>query len=78
MIKKKQYNSPNKLFKEPDELIRSRKNVPVGPVKLISIRRSEIMSIAPDDINWDNIYSGKTAGLHSIEPETQASREDAS
>lgn len=69
MVEKTDYNNPKRIFKEQDDLIVSRKNEPVGPDKLISVRRSEITSIAPDDINWDNIYAGKTGGLHSIKPE---------
>ena len=69
MAERKDYNSPKKIFREQDDLIVSREQKPIGPEKLVSIRQSEMISIAPDNINWNNIYSGKTGGLHSIKPE---------
>ncbi len=66
----KKINNPKRVFKEQDNLIVSRKNEPGGADKLVSIRRSELTSTAPDDINWSSIYAGKTGGLHSIKPET--------
>jgi hypothetical protein len=70
MAEKKDHNNPRRMFKEQDDLVVSREKEPVGPDKLLSIRRSEVTSIAPDDIKWDNIYAGKTGGLHSIKSET--------
>jgi len=78
MLAKKDCTGSERLPKEPDGLIRSQDHIPAGPKELISIRRAEIISIAPDSINWDNIYSGKTAGLQSIKPTTWASRKEVS
>jgi hypothetical protein len=66
---KKVQNNPKRIFKEQDDLIVSREKQPGAPDKLVSIKRSEIISVAPDDINWNNVYAGKTGGLHSIKPE---------
>jgi len=75
---KKDRNNPKKIFKEQDDLIVSREKEHIGPDKLMSVRQSDITSIAPDDINWDNVYAGKTGGLHSIKPETGFPRKEMS
>jgi len=68
------HNNPQRIFKEQDDLIVSRESKPIGPDKLISIRRSELTSIAPDDINWDHIYAGPSRAPHNIKRETDDSK----
>lgn len=69
MREKKEHNNPQKTFKEQDDLVVERKKLPVEEDELASTRRSEITSIVPDDINWNNIYAGKQHGVHSTRPE---------
>ena len=68
MDKKTEHNNPKKTFKEQDDLVVPGKKAPEAAEKLTSIRRPEITSIAPDDINWSKIYVGKQHGLHSNKP----------
>jgi len=69
---KSKHDNPLRVFKPQDDLVVSREMPPVRPDELTSIRRNEIASIAPDDINWNNIFLGKKHGLHSIKPETDS------
>lgn len=65
-----EHDNPKKLFKEQDDLVVStEKSAEEADEKVTSVRRSEVTSIAPDDINWNNVYLGKQHGLHSIKPE---------
>ena len=69
-------NSPRKVFKEQDDLVVSGKEAPISAEKLRSVRQSEITSIAPDDIDWNNIYAGKRHGLHSVKPEVSSRKKE--
>ena len=71
-------NNPKRIFKEQDDLVISRKETTPATDKLSSIRRSEITSIAPDDINRNNIYAGKQHGLHSAKPEVGSRKKNNS
>ncbi|RJP66350.1 MAG: hypothetical protein C4532_16185 [Candidatus Abyssobacteria bacterium SURF_17] len=59
-----EHNNPKRIFREQDDRVAPSKEKPDGAEKLMSIRRSELTSIVPDDINWGNIYYGKQHGLH--------------
>ncbi len=72
MFERKEYNNPKKLFKEQDDLVAPSKEPPEEPGKLASVRRSELTSVAPDDINWGNIFCGKQHGLQSGKPEIES------
>ncbi len=74
MEKKDEHNNPKRIFKEQDDLVIPGKKLPVGTDKVTSIRPSEITSVAPDDINWNNIYLGKKHGLHSAKPDLDSRR----
>ena len=67
-------NNPQRIFREQDDLVVSGGQKPIRKDKLISIRQSEITSIAPDDINWNNIYVGKQHGLHGVKPEISSQK----
>ena len=71
---KREHNNSQRIFKEQDELVVSGGQKPIRKDKLISIRQSEITSIAPDDINWNNIYIGKQHGLHGVKPEISSQK----
>jgi hypothetical protein len=65
-----EHDNPKKVFKEQDDLVvPTEKSPEEADDKMTSVRRSEVTSIAPDDINWNNVYLGKQHGLHSIKPE---------
>ena len=68
MGEKKDKNNPKKIFREQDDLVVSREKMPGSADGLTSIRHSEIASIVPDDMNWNNIYFGRQHGLHSTKP----------
>jgi hypothetical protein len=73
---KRERNNPQKIFKEQDDLVVSGKETQTEADKLSSIRYSEITSIAPDDIDWNNIYVGKQHGLHSVKPEVSSRKKE--
>ena len=56
---KKNLNNPKKIFREKGGIETSEKKFPAGMNDFSSVRRSEITSIAPDEINWGKIYTGK-------------------
>ena len=70
MAEKDERNTQGKLFKEQDDLVVSKEKKPVTPESLLSIRRSELTSMAPDDINWNKIFVGKNGGIESIKSGT--------
>ena len=74
MHEKNEHNNPRKSFKEQDDLLVNSKRLLDSADKLISIRRSEITSTAPDDMNWNNIYAGKQHGVHSTKPAVDSRR----
>ncbi|MBI5117420.1 hypothetical protein HZA56_13165 [Candidatus Poribacteria bacterium] len=74
MERKGEHNNPKKIFREQDDLVIPSKKSLEGSDKVTSIRRSEITSIAPEDINWNNIYLGKKHGLHSTKPGVDSQR----
>lgn len=74
MAKKEKHDNPKRLFKEQDDLVVSGKENQITPEKVISIRRSEVTSTAPEEIDWNNIYLGKQHGLHSTRPEAAPRR----
>jgi hypothetical protein len=76
MERKDEHNNPQKIFKEQDDLVIPSKESPAGSDKVTSIRRSEITSVAPDDVNWNNMYLGKKHGLHSARPEVDSRRKE--
>ena len=74
MDEKYNHNNPQKIFKEQDDLVVERTEPSIDREDLASIRHSEITSIVPDDINWNNIYAGKQHGIHSTKPEPGAEK----
>ena len=74
MHEKDKHNNPRKTFKEQDDLVVPGKKSSDSEETLTSIRRSEITSIAPDDMNWNNIYAGKQHGVHSTKPAVDSRR----
>ncbi len=72
MQDKSRHDDPLRVFKPQDDLVVSKEKPTVRPDDLASVRRSEITSIVPDDINWNNVFLGKKHGLHSIKPETDS------
>ncbi len=77
MDEEKRHNNPKKIFKEEDNLVVLGNDPPSAEQKLASIRRSEITSTAPDDINLDKIYVGKQHGLHSTRREIDSRKRGA-
>jgi len=75
MDKKEKHDNPKKLFKEQDDLVVPGRGADIAPDRVVSIRRSEITSTAPDEIDWNKIYIGKQHELHSTRPETPPRRE---
>ena len=73
---KHEHNNPQRIFKEQDDLVVSGRETPTDEGKLTSVRQSEITSIAPDDINWNNIYVGKQHGLNSVKPKISSRKEE--
>jgi integrase len=74
MNKKEQNKGPEMEREELDDIVMPGEKSPILDDNLSAIRRSEIISIAPDDIDWNNIYFGKDRGLHSIEPSEEPRR----
>jgi hypothetical protein len=68
MPERKEHNNPQRVFKEQDDLVVENRPLPYERDKLTSIRRSQLTSIAPDDVNWNNIYAGKQHDVHSGKP----------
>ncbi len=72
MQDKTKHDDPLRVFKPQDDLVVSKEKPTVRPDDLVSLRRDEITSIAPDNINWNNVFLGKRHGLHSIKPEADS------
>lgn len=65
MTKEKEFNNPQKVFKNKEGVEPPEKKVVGTRIDLTSIRTSEITSIVPDNINWNKIFAGKKKGLKS-------------
>ncbi|GAB4337088.1 MAG: hypothetical protein Kow0099_10380 [Candidatus Abyssubacteria bacterium] len=76
MVERKEHNNPKRIFREQDDRVAPDRPPAIEPQTIASVRRSELASIAPDDINWGNIFCGKQHGLESVKPEMESRKRE--
>ena len=64
MREKKELNNPKPIFEEKGGIDIPGGKWSDGRARLTSIRRSEVTSIVPDDMNWNKIFAGRPGGPH--------------
>ena len=69
MHEDRRQNNPKKVFEEQDDLVAPSRKLPAGADIITSVRQSDVISTAPDDIDWNKVYAGKQHGLYSVKRE---------
>jgi len=74
MRENKDFSNPKGVFKEKGAVGMPEKKIPSGINEVASIRRSELTSMAPDDVNRSKIYIGKLPAPRKPNPEKDAGK----